>query len=440
MSSYGLICPEYNNGAFILGGKRYDFIIAGGGASGLMAAGRAAELGLKVLILEKMKRPAVKLSITGKGRCNVTNSAPLAEFIKKIKPDGRFLRQVFNRFFSDDVVGFFENRGVKIKLERGGRYFPESDKAQDIVKALLKYCEHDLIDIRTQAKVEKMIIENGQVSGVTYKDLASNKIIEVKCENVLVAVGGDCYHSTGTTGDGYKIAKDAGHKIEKIFPALVPVELDFKYQKEIEGLHLKNINLSLWNDRKKLDEEFGECEFNKKGVTGPIVLKLSRNVAELIGKGENLHFKLDFKPALDDKKMDNRLIREIEKINKGRVYDMLKSLMPLQLIDICAKMTGLNTDGRCSDLNGEQRKKLRLWLKSMELKIKDVFPINEAIVTAGGINLKEVNPKTMESKLVSGLYFSGEILNIDADTGGYNLQAAFSTGFVAAESVREKIG
>jgi predicted Rossmann fold flavoprotein len=413
--------------------EKYDLIVIGAGASGLMAAGKAAENGLNVLLLEKMKRPAMKLAITGKGRCNVTNSAPVNEFIKKIKPDGRFLRQAFNKFFNRDVVDFFENRDVKIKLERGGRYFPESDSAHDIVNALVSYCKDNGVNIKTGAPVSEILTENEKVKGVVF-----NKHYAYS-DNILLAVGGDCYHGTGTTGDGYKIAEKLGHKVHDIFGSLVPVELENEFQQQLEGMHLKNVTLSLWNERKKLDEEFGELEFNKTGITGPIVLKLSRKISEFLLKGETLYIQIDLKPALDEQKLDKRLQRELELSANNKLSEMMRKLMLSQLIDTACEINSLNKDSLCRNFGSGERKKLRVWLKNFRLKVKGVRPMNEAIVTAGGVSLKEVNPNTMESKLIEGLYFSGEILNIDADTGGYNLQAAFSTGMSAANAVIEKV-
>lgn len=418
--------------------EQVDLLIIGGGASGLMAAGKAGELGLKVLVLEKMRTPGIKLSITGKGRCNITNSLDINEFIKKIKPNGKFLRQALHNFFNTETVDFFRTMGVPIKLERGGRYFPKSDKAPDVVKALIKYCEQNKVKIKKFTQVTKIDVAHGKIHGVQYIDQKIERTLSIKASNILLCTGGNSYHSTGTTGDGYQLAEKLGHTTTDIFGSLIPVDLDFEHQSALNKLHLKNITLSLWNDRKKLAEEFGELEFNETGITGPIVLKLSRQISELTMQGESLWVEIDLKAALNDTKLDNRLLRDIDKLNKQPITELLKGLFPRQLIKPCCLLNNFDPDLKCIDLGAKKRKKLRMWIKGFRLQVSGVRPITEAIVTAGGINLKEINPRTMESKLIEGLYFSGEILDIDADTGGYNLQAAFSTGILAAESIAKK--
>ncbi|MFQ5559843.1 MAG: NAD(P)/FAD-dependent oxidoreductase [Nitrospinota bacterium] len=418
----------------------YDLVIAGGGASGLLAAGRAAELGLTVLVLEKMKKPGIKLSISGKGRCNITNSASLVDFIKRIKPDGRFLRQAFHRFFNTDTVEFFEASGVPVRLERGGRYFPESQRAGDIVHALLAYCKTHGVKIQTGSRVVEIVAECSRASGVYFRPAGSKKKERVSCKGVLLATGGNCYHSTGTTGDGYRIASLLGHSVTRIFAAQAPVDLHMEHLVELKGLHLKNVLLSLWRDGRRLSKEFGEMNFTGTGVSGPIVLKLSRLVSEYLLEGKkSLSFEIDLKPAVDGKTLDNRLIKRVNEIGKKNMETLLKEFLPKQLIKSCCKINAINPEMRALELGADARKRLRNWMKCFILPIDAVRPIDEAIVTAGGICLREVNPRTMESKIVESLFFSGEILDVDADTGGFNLQAAFSTGILAAESAHKKL-
>lgn len=415
--------------------NQYDLIVIGGGASGLMAAGKAGSLGLKVLVLEKMKRPGIKLSITGKGRCNVTNSLTINEFIKKLKPNGKFFRQALHHFFNTDTIQFFEEMNVPLKLERGGRYFPQSEKAPDVVRALVRYCEKQNVTLYNNTQVAEILTTDECIRGVRYHDQQMKSEMTVTASAVLLATGGDCYHTTGTTGDGYPLAMSVGHSVTDIFGSLIPVDLDHPHQEQLAGLHLKNVKLSVWNDRKKIDEEFGEMEFNETGITGPIVLKLSRNISERIKNGESLWVEIDLKPALNDVKLDNRLLRNIEELGNQSVLKLLKGLFPQQLIPVCCDINEIESSTKCIDFGAKRRKKLKLWTKGFRLPVRGVRPMTEAIVTAGGIDLKEVNPRTMESKLVNGLYFSGEVLDVDADTGGYNLQVAFSTGILAAESI-----
>ena len=405
----------------------YDTIIIGGGAAGLMAAGKSAELGKRVLVIEKMNRPGRKLSITGKGRCNITNTAPLNEFINQIKPNGRFLRSAFNHFFSNDVVSFFNELNVKTVEERGGRVFPESGKAVEVVKALVNWCIKKGVVIKTDCTAQDLIVENNEIKGVK-----TNKGT-FYTSKVIVTTGGLSYPATGSTGDGYRLAKSVGHSVNKCFPALVALESNFKYKRELAGLELRNVKASVWIDDKKLAEEFGEMSFTEHGISGAIILTLSKLVVNELNKNNNVKVHVDLKPALDDKKLDNRLIRDMDSRGKETIYSILGGLLPKQLIKVCLNQTNIDSNKLGNQISGNERKELRKWLKNLQIPITGHRPWEEAIITSGGVSTSEINQKTMESKLVEGLFFAGEIIDLDAPTGGYNLQIAFSTAWTAAQ-------
>lgn len=415
--------------------QKYDTIIIGGGAAGLMAAGISAELGKKVLVLERMSRPGRKLSITGKGRCNITNTAPLAEFIQQIQPNGKFLRSSFSNFFSDELIEFFNNIGVKTVIERGGRVFPENGKAVELVKSMVNWCKIKGVSIKTNFRVKSLITKNNCVIGVSgsFEINGKKEVISYSANKVIIATGGVSYPATGSTGDGYELAKSVGHKINQVLPSLVPLETEGTKAKQLNGLELKNIKGSVWINGKKAGEDFGELSFTDFGITGPIVLSLSRIIVPAIKAKNEIIFSIDLKSALDDKKLDNRLLRNFNESGNASFRNILNGLLPKALIPVCIHETGINADKFGHQITSNERKELRKWLKNFKFKVSGHRPFKEAIITVGGIDTNEVNQKTMESKLIKALYFAGEILDLDAPTGGYNLQIAFSTAWMAAQ-------
>jgi predicted Rossmann fold flavoprotein len=412
--------------------KKYDIIVIGAGASGLIAAGRAAELGKRVLLVEKMKKAGRKLAITGKGRCNITNTVPQKEFIKQVSPNGRFLYSVFSQFFSNELIEFINKIGLPTIEERGLRVFPKSGKALDVVNVLAKWCTKNNVEILTDSGCQKVLIENKKVIGT--RILTSNKTTDYYAKKVIIATGGLSYPLTGSTGDGYEFAKKAGHSVTKTFPSLVPFETEGDYGQKLKGLELKNINGTIWINRKKIAEEFGELSFMEFGVSGPIILTLSRIVVPQLNKKNEVYLSIDLKPALSIVKLNNRLIREFDNNGKVEFRLILKSLIPKNLIPICLRELRIPADKLGHQINAKERKQLLNWLKDFRIKITGIRPYDEAIITAGGISIKEIDQKTLESKLVKGLYFAGEIIDVDGPTGGYNLQIAFSTGWVAGEA------
>ncbi len=406
----------------------YDVIVIGAGAAGLLAAGRAAERQQKVLLLEKMKQEGRKLRITGKGRCNITNDAPIDEFIQHVYPNGRFLKNAFYRFFSDDIIKLLGNQGVECNLERGGRYFPASNEAADVLAALKKWVEKLNVQLLRQHKVDQLIIENNAIRGVK----ANGK--EYKAQKVILATGGKSYPATGSTGEGLDFAKQAGHKIVSTRPALVPLETAQQIPAKMQGLKLKNVLAVLWVNGKKETEEFGELEFMDFGLSGPIILTLSRLVVDALRAGNEVEIYLDLKPALNDKKLDNRLLREFDEHGKKQLVNVLPHLLPSDMIPFFLNSIKLPADKECHQISAKERKKIRYHLKNLSFKISGHRPFKEAIITAGGVSTKEISSKTMESKLVKGLYFAGEIIDLHADTGGYNLQIAWSTGWLAGDA------
>ncbi len=408
-----------------------DVIVIGAGASGLIAAGVAARKGLKVLLLERKTRPAIKLSITGKGRCNVTNSADIKEFVAQFGDNGKFLYGAFNKFFNTDTINFFEELGVNCRLERGGRYFPQSNDAHDIVSALIKFVKNGNVKIVTNAYVSKFRFENKKIKNVILKDGT-----KYSADKFILATGGKSYPLTGSDGNGYALAERAGHTIINPSPSLVPLVSDDKYLKFLNKLKLKNIEISVICNNNPVKTLFGEIEFTIFGLTGPLILTVSSSVYELLQqKNANVEIAINLKPALDDKQLDARLVRELNGFGNMPIKNMLKTLLPLQMTDVFMKKNNIKLTEKCSSVNKGKRKKIFDGLRQMKFKIVSTRPIDEAIVTKGGISLKEVEQSTMKSKLVDNLYFCGEILDIDGPTGGFNLQAAFSTGYLAGESV-----
>ncbi|MCY1718771.1 NAD(P)/FAD-dependent oxidoreductase [Prolixibacteraceae bacterium Z1-6] len=412
--------------------NKFDVIVVGAGPAGLLAAGRAAELGAKVLILEKMRTEGRKLLITGKGRCNVTNSATIREFIPHVFPNGRFLKNAFSQYFSKDIIELLEKYKVDLTLERGGRYFPTSQKSMDILQALLKWVNELGVEIRCGQRVEKLLVENDSITGVR-----SNGE-EFFATKVILATGGKSYPATGSTGDGYELARQMGHKIEKPIPALVPVETKGGVAQKLQGLNLKNVNAVVWVDGKKAGEAFGEMLFTHFGLSGPIILTLSRIMVKALQANQKVEVTVDLKPALDEQKLDTRLQRDLNEHGKKQLVNIFRNWLPASMIPVFIEELGLDGEKECHQVSGKERKQIRHMMKNMRFEVSHNRSFKEAIITAGGVVTSEIKPKTMESKLVSGLYFAGEIIDLDAETGGYNLQIAYSTGWVAGNSSTAK--
>ena len=410
----------------------------------MMAAGQAAQRGADVLLLEKMDRPGRKLRITGKGRCNLTNIAEIDAFLAHFGPSGVFLRQAFARFFSEDLVGFFEGLGVKMVTERGGRVFPASDQADEVADALLDWALAQGVTVRTASAVERLAVEadGGVAVGIAGPSSASGvagdrgeaAIEWVKGDAVILATGGASYPGTGSTGDGYRLAKELGHTIVLIRPALVPLDTAGDVAARLEGLSLRNVAVRVWFDDRMQDQAFGEMLFTRFGVSGPIILTLSRDIVDALRSRKRVRLSIDLKPALDDEKLDARLLRELDARGKRQYRTLLKDLLPRTLIPVCIEQTGIPADKVAHQITAMERLRLLRWLKDFRLEVTGHRPIAQAIITAGGVDTREVDPRTMASRLVPGLYLAGELLDVDADTGGYNLQAAFSTGWMAGRS------
>lgn len=423
-------------------------IVVGGGAAGLVAAGQAAARGTKTLLLEKMDRPGRKLRITGKGRCNLTNIAPVSEFITHFEPHGRFLRQAFSQFFTSELVAFFEKLGVLTVVDRGGRVFPASDQALEVVDALVRWIGEKGVTLRTRSPVERLLVKEGKVTGVQVSGSAmpekkasgrrSSPGQMYQADAVIVTTGGASYPATGSTGDGYRMAKSVGHTIVPIRPALVPLETAGDFASRLQGLSLRNVAVSVWVSEKKRAEAFGEMLFTHFGLSGPVILSLSRQVVDALRPGGKVTISIDLKPALNESTLDARLLRDIAAHGKQQFYTLLKGLLPRKLIPVCVDVTGIPADKTGNQITAQEREQLRIWLKDFRLEVTGYRPFTEAIITAGGVDTKEVDPRTMASRKVKGLYFAGEVLDVDADTGGYNLQAAFSTGWVAGESAAQQ--
>lgn len=401
-------------------------IVIGAGPAGMMAAVKAAENGAEVLLLEKMPRAGKKMLITGKGRCNITNGAEVPELIANVSGNGSFLNSVMRAFDNQDVIRFFEEAGVPTKRERGNRIFPQSDRASDVVDAILGKL-HDLgVRLQTEARVTEILVQNGIAAGAR---LADGK--EYFGDAVILAVGGSSYPGTGSCGEGYVMAKTLGHRISRILPALVPLEVEEDWVQEAQGLSLRNVQATLLAEGKKEAALFGEMVFTHFGVSGPIILSLSRRAAQLLADGSFVELELNLKPALTSQVLDERVLRDFSRYRRKQLKNGLHDLLPGKLIGPIVDAAYLDADKPVHEVTQEERRRLVHALQHLMLTVTKTRPLAEAIVTAGGVSVKEINPKTMESKLVPGLYFAGEVVDVDACTGGYNLQAAFSMGAAA---------
>ena len=401
-------------------------IVIGAGPAGMMAAIKAAENGADVTLLEKMKRPGKKMLITGKGRCNITNAATVPEIIKNIHGNGKFLNSSLRAYDNEDVIYFFESQGVPTKVERGQRVFPVSDKAQDVVDAMVHKLHELGVKIETDSPAAEILAQDGSVKAVKLSSGAS-----MKADAVILCTGGASYPGTGSTGDGYKMAAKLGHTLVDIRPSLVPLETEEDWVKSVQGLSLRNVKATLLVDGEKKTDMFGEMMFTHFGVTGPIILSLSRAATEALQADSFVELELNLKPALAEDVLDARLQRDFAKYQRKQLVNAMVDLLPHKLIEPVLDAAFLAPDKPVHQVTAEERHRLGQTLQHLPLTITKARPIAEAIVTAGGISVKEINPKTMESKLIKGLYFAGEVVDVDAYTGGYNLQAAFSMGAAA---------
>lgn len=403
-------------------------VVIGGGAAGLMAAVIAGREGAKVTLLEKMNYVGKKMGITGKGRCNITNTCDMSDFIKNTPGNGKFLYGAYERFTNEDLLQLLHDAGLETKVERGGRVFPASDSALDVRNTFMKLMKHYGVDVHLEEPVKKLLVDDGVVTGVVTDRETYH------ADAVVIATGGKSYPATGSTGDGYILAAQVGHKITDIRPSLVPIVTEESWVKDLMGLSLRNVELSVVAKNKVQAKMFGEMMFTHFGITGPIVLSLSHTVGKLMRKKNigTIGLDINLKPALSPETLDKRLQKDFDLYSKKQLINGMKDLLPSRLIPLIIELAGIDPQKPINQISKEERQQIGYMLQHMPLTVKGLRPVEEAIVTAGGISLKEFNPKTMESKLVKGLYGAGEVLDIDAFTGGYNLQAAFSTGYVAA--------
>lgn len=403
-------------------------VVIGAGAAGMLAAGRAAQRGLDVLLLEKNDRAGKKLRITGKGRCNITNDTDIEGLIQNIPGNGNFLYSSFYSFSNEDLMNFLRAEGLELKTERGGRVFPVSDNAKDVVTLLVRYAHKHGAEIRYDSAVESIEVSAGAVSGVRLKN---GRVIDA--DSVVLATGGASYPVTGSTGDGYKMARRLGHTVTELKPSLVPLLAADKWVGSLQGLSLKNVSITIFDKKKRrIYEDFGEMLFTHFGVSGPVILSASRHIMQYGYR--DVFLSIDLKPALSDETLDARIQRDFEKYSRKQFKNSLDDLLPQKLIPVVIELSGISEEKPVNQITRAERRKLVELLKGLTLEICGSRPISEAIVTAGGINTDEINPSTMESKLVKGLYFAGEIIDVDGYTGGFNLTIAFSTGYLAGSS------
>jgi len=394
----------------------------------MMAAIRASTLGQDVILLERKSTLGNKLLLSGKGRCNLTNTEDLPYFLQRFS-NGDFLRDAFKKFFSPELISFFEERGLKLKIERQMRVFPQTDRSSSVLDILKKELVKLNVEIIYKSKVVDLLVADGKVRGVRLEDGK-----DIAAERIIFAGGGASYSFTGSDASVINIAKKFGHVIVPLKAGLVPVDIKQTYLKKLEGLTLRNIRLNFSDGKTQIDSGVGELIFTSTGISGPLVITLSGKVGDLLGQGKKVYASIDLKPALSLEQLDGRLLREFKSNSKKIIQNMLKELLPLSLIKVFIGVTGIDPLKKCSQITQEERQKIISLLKGFKMEISGTRPIEEGMVTRGGVSLKEINPRTMESRRIKGLYFCGEMIDIDADTGGFNLQAAFSTGYLAGES------
>ncbi len=411
-------------------------IVIGGGPAGMMAAISSAENGNKVILIEKMQSLGRKLLITGKGRCNITSSLDMDEFIKNTPGNGMFLYSCYKNYTNKDIINFLHEQGLEVKEERGNRIFPETDKSQDVLKCFTSRLKQLNVEIILNTKVEEILTKNGIATGVK-----TNKG-NFNADKIILATGGKSYPLTGSTGDGYKIVQKLGHTVTDIKPSLVPLEaFDKEICRKLQGLSLKNVEINVKDiDKNKLIyNDFGEMLFTHFGISGPIILSSSshlvryKNIEQLL-KNKKILVSIDLKPALSEEKLEKRILRDFDETKNKKFKNSLDKLLPQKLISVVIEKSKIDVNKKINEITKEERKNLVHLLKNFEVIIKDFRPIEEAIITSGGINIKEINPKTMESKIIKGLFFAGEIIDVDSYTGGFNLQIAYSTGFTAGKN------
>lgn len=402
-----------------------NVIVVGGGAAGMMAAVFAARNGQNVQLLEKNEKLGKKLFITGKGRCNITNAADIEDLFTAVTSNPKFLYSGFYSFTNQQVIDFFEELGVKTKIERGERVFPVSDHSSDVIAAFSRELKSLGVAVSLHTEVGELLCEQDKVCGVL---LTNGK--KMKADAVIVATGGISYPSTGSTGDGYRFARETGHRVTELLPSLVPMEVRQWYAKELQGLSLRNIEIRITDGKKKLYEEFGEMLFTHYGVTGPVILSASSVVGKTLRKKE-LTLHIDLKPALSEEQLDKRILREFDANHNKQYKNSIDSLFPAKLKPVMIELSEIEPEKKVNEITKEERQRLVHLIKDFTMTLTGLCGYNEAIITKGGVSVKEIDPGTMESKKMKGLYFAGEVLDLDAVTGGYNLQIAWSTGYLA---------
>lgn len=408
-------------------------IVVGGGAAGMMAAIIAARNEQNVTLLEKNEKLGKKIFITGKGRCNITNASEIEDLFSAVVSNPKFLYSGFYSFTNDQVIDFFEELGVATKIERGNRVFPVSDHSSDVIAALAREMQRLKVKVLLHCEVKELLVNNEkEIKGV---QLVNGK--KITADAVVVATGGISYPSTGSTGDGYRFARNCGHKVTELFPSLVPMEVKEWYAKELQGLSLKNIEIRITDGKKKLYDEFGEMLFTHYGVTGPVILSASSIVGKMLEEKE-LVLHIDLKPALTEEQLDKRLLREFEANHNKQFKNAIDSLLPAKLRPVIIELSGIEEEKKVHEITKEERLSLLRLIKDFHMTLTGLRGYNEAIITKGGISVKEIDPGTMESKLIKNLYFAGEVLDLDAVTGGYNLQIAWSTGYLAGISAGQR--
>lgn len=414
--------------------KSFDIAVIGGGAAGCMAAIRAGQLGESVLLIERNKFLGVKILMTGKGRCNITNAAPIDVFIKKFNPGGEFFRTAFFTFSSEDLIEFFRSKGLELKIERQGRVFPVTDKAKSVVETLEACLKESGVHLIYDTRITAIRFNDGSFI------LASEGSDSLKAKKVIVATGGASYKATGSTGDGFKIAEHLGHKIEPLKPALVPLKTKETWVKDLQGLGLENIRITLHLGNKKLISEIGELMFAHFGVSGPLVLDMSGDIVSALAHHKEILMTIDLKPGLRIEQLESKLVHKFTVKGGVQIRTLMYDMLPKRMVDVFLKLLDMPTAKRANQITKDDRQAIINMLKALPLTITGSLPIEEAMVTGGGVSRRDINPRTMESKIVPGLYFAGEVIEGAAPSGGYNLQQAFSTGYLAGENASGDAG